>query len=144
MIYFANPVKAAVGIMSSRGDFGMIVTPRQGNRLPADVLWVADNGCGPSKSGEMMAGKIKTGAGYPGDEGFLRYLASHADRASLCLFATAPDVVGDAAATLARSAPMLPRIRALGYPGRVGRAGRPGGAEDPVGHVRRALHRWQH
>jgi hypothetical protein len=30
--------------------------------------------------------------------------------------ATAPDVVANAATTLARSAPMLPRIRALGYP----------------------------
>jgi hypothetical protein len=34
----------------------------------------------------------------------------------LCLFAAAPDVVGDAAATLERSRPYLPVIRALGYP----------------------------
>ncbi|HZW72085.1 MAG TPA: hypothetical protein VFF43_01000, partial [Caldimonas sp.] len=33
-----------------------------------------------------------------------------------CLFATAPDVVGDWRATLARATPMLARIRALGYP----------------------------
>jgi hypothetical protein len=32
-----------------------------------------------------------------------------------CLFATAPDVVADAAATLELSAPMLPRIAKLGY-----------------------------
>ncbi len=38
---------------------------------------------------------------------------AHADR---CAFAAAPDVVGDAAATLTRSLPMFERIRALGYP----------------------------
>jgi hypothetical protein len=32
------------------------------------------------------------------------------------VFAVAPDVVADAAATLARSAPWLAKIRALGYP----------------------------
>jgi hypothetical protein len=33
-----------------------------------------------------------------------------------CLFAVAPDVVGDAAATLARSAPYFDRLHAMGYP----------------------------
>lgn len=48
---------------------------------------------------------------------WLRWLEEmpQASRA-LCLFATAPDVVGDAAATLARSTPYLPLIRAMGYP----------------------------
>jgi hypothetical protein len=32
-----------------------------------------------------------------------------------CLFATAPDVVGDAAATLRRAAPVLPVLRRLGF-----------------------------
>lgn len=35
---------------------------------------------------------------------------------ALCLFAVAPDVVGDAAATLARSTPYLAPIREMGYP----------------------------
>lgn len=35
---------------------------------------------------------------------------------ALCLFAVAPDVVGDAEATLARSTAYLPLIRDLGYP----------------------------
>lgn len=35
---------------------------------------------------------------------------------ALCLFAAAPDVVGDADATLARSTPYLPLIREMGYP----------------------------
>jgi len=82
------------------GRLGYIDTPAQGNRRPDGVAWAADNGC--------------FGKGYPGDEAWLDWLAGMDP--SGCLFATAPDVVGDAPATLARSAPMLPRIRALGYP----------------------------
>lgn len=77
-----------------------IVTPKQGNKLPDDVWFCADNGC--------------FGAGYPGDDKWWAWLQTlPADR---CRFAVAPDVVGDAAATLARSAPWLPRIRDLGMP----------------------------
>ena len=82
------------------GLLGYIDTPAQGNARPDDVTWAADNGC--------------FGKGYPGDEKWLQWLAdANPER---CLFATAPDVVGDAAATLERSAPHLPTIRALGYP----------------------------
>lgn len=105
--YFANPCRVAVPAMLTRPDLAMIVTPKQGNRLPPGVIWCADNGCGPGKNG--------VGAGYPGDEGYLAFLAGLADRQGDCLFATAPDVVGDAAATLARSRPMFAKIRAAGY-----------------------------
>jgi hypothetical protein len=81
---------------------GYIDTPAQGNKRPAGVVWCADNGC--------------FGKGYPGDEKWLGWLTKNAYAAADCLFATAPDVVGDAAATLERSAPWLPAIRALGYP----------------------------
>lgn len=81
----------------------MIATPKQGNRLPDAVTWCADNGC--------------YGKGYPGDDKWLAWLDTYtAEQRERCLFATAPDVVGDAVATLARSAVWLPRIRALGYP----------------------------
>lgn len=107
--YFANPVKAALPVMATGGHLGMIVTPKQGNRLPAGAWWIADNGAGPGKHG--------VGAGYPGDEGLLHWLATYTDeQRSRALFAVAPDVVGDAKATLARSRPMLARIRALGFP----------------------------
>jgi hypothetical protein len=53
---------------------------------------------------------------YPGDEKYLAWLARHASHTPRCAFATAPDVVGDAAATLTRSTPMLARIRDAGYP----------------------------
>lgn len=77
-----------------------ITTPKQGNVIPAGVWFCADNGC--------------FGKGYPGDAAWFAWLAKlPRDR---CRFAVAPDVVGDAAATMERSAPWLPKIRALGFP----------------------------
>jgi hypothetical protein len=72
-----------------------------GQMPPDGQPWAADNG------------RFATPADYT-DTGFLAWLATMP--AESCLFATAPDVVGDAAATLALSAPMFARIRALGYP----------------------------
>jgi hypothetical protein len=86
------------------GSLDMILTPgRWGQTVPDGVTWCADNGC--------------YGAGYPGDEAWWAWLSSFppAD-ITRCAFAVAPDVVGDAAATLARSGPWLPRMRGLGYP----------------------------
>jgi len=102
MLYLANPCGPAV-IDAMRDDrLGFIDTPAQGNRRPAGVVWCADNGC--------------FGKGYPGDQAWLAWLRKNSVDAATCLFATAPDVVGDAAATLERSAPFLPQIRGLGYP----------------------------
>lgn len=102
MLYFANPSTPTVREAMTVGHISMIATPKQGNRLPAGVAWCADNGC--------------FGKGYPGDDVWLGWLDSYTpEERSRCLFATAPDVVGDAAETLTRSAPWLPRIRALGY-----------------------------
>lgn len=100
MIYLANPCSPDVRLAMRAGLLGMIDTPAQGNVLE-DADWCADNGC--------------FGSGYPGDEAWLEWLRSHpGDRAS-CLFATAPDVVGDFAATAERSRPFLPLIREAGY-----------------------------
>jgi hypothetical protein len=68
-----------------------------GQRPPMGVLWAADTGC----------------FNRPQDHDDDRYLAWLASMPEGCLFATAPDVVGDAEATLARSIPMLARIRAI-------------------------------
>ncbi len=83
------------------GRLGYIDTPAQGNRRPDGVAWCADNGC---FSDRWEEGK------------WWRFLTDNAHAASSCLFAVAPDVVGDAAATLAKSASWLSKIRALGYP----------------------------
>lgn len=84
------------------GLLGMIDTPAQGNTMEPGVEWCADNGC--------------FGKGYPGDAQWLEWLRTHPGDRSLCLFATAPDVVGDFAATAERSRPWLPLIRDAGYP----------------------------
>jgi len=102
MLYLANPCGPVVRRAMLDGLIGYIDTPAQRNIRGAGVVWCADNGC--------------FGQGYPGDERWLAWLTKHKDDAATCLFATAPDVVGDAAATLERSAPFLPKIRALGYP----------------------------
>ncbi|QEA10808.1 hypothetical protein [Mycobacterium phage Weirdo19] len=99
MLYFANPTTVAEPAMRA-GLLGFIATPRQGNRRPAGVRWCADNGCFSDKF----------------DEGkWWAWLVANAGDAADCSFAVAPDVVGDAAATLRRSRPWLGRIRELGY-----------------------------
>jgi hypothetical protein len=99
--YFANPVKGSSNAMAN-GLLSFIDTPKQGNLRPAGVEWCADNGC--------------FGKGYPGDEAWFAWLEANAYAAADCVFATAPDVVGDAEATVARSMPWLAKIRSLGYP----------------------------
>jgi hypothetical protein len=100
--YFANPSTQRVRDAMTSGLLNMIDTPKQGNRRPAGVRWCADNGV--------------FGKGYPGDAKWWAWLEASAVDAATCVFAVAPDVVADAAATLVRSAPWLARIRGLGYP----------------------------
>jgi hypothetical protein len=64
------------------------------------VVWAADNG-------RFSAPEKYTDAGY------LAWLAARDP--TCCLFAVAPDVLADHAATVELSLPLLPRIRALGY-----------------------------
>jgi hypothetical protein len=79
----------------------MIAMGQGGHRLVSGQKWAADNGryASPHK--------------YT-DAKYLAWLRRH--DAESCLFATAPDVVGDAVTTLLLSAPMYAPIRALGYP----------------------------
>lgn len=113
VFYLANPSRGLVNDAMTRGVIGCITSPRQGNLIPPGALFGADNGCGPSADSD---GQMRTGKGWPGDREFIGFLDALAPLRDRCLFATAPDVVGDAAATLARSAPFLPVIRELGYP----------------------------
>lgn len=83
------------------GDLAYIDTPAQGNKRPIGVRWCADNGAFSDKFDEQK---------------WWKFLVDNAHAAESCAFAVAPDVVGDAAATLERSLPWLARIRALGYP----------------------------
>ena len=99
--YFANPCGPAARQAMADGLIGWIDTPNQGNIRPHGTRWCADNGC--FNDANFDIGR------------WWRWLQKH-DDIEHCVFATAPDVVGDAAATLTRSAPWLPRIRSLGYP----------------------------
>lgn len=66
-----------------------------------ESTWCADNGCFTDAWDE---------------ERWWAWLVANAHRCDSCAFATAPDVVGDAVASHAKSAPWLAKIRALGYP----------------------------
>lgn len=85
-----------------RPDMPAMLQPGMGNLPPVGQPWAADNG------------RYSRPDTYS-DAAYLAWLAKRPYR-DACLFATAPDVVGEAAATLALSAPMFARIRALGYP----------------------------
>lgn len=101
MRYFANPCSPRVIEAMRAGQLGFIDTPAQGNVRPDGVPWCADNGAFSARF----------------DEGkWWDFLTRNADRADSCVFAVAPDVVGDAVLTLARSRPWFAQIRALGYP----------------------------
>lgn len=84
-----------------RPDLPSMVTPRMGQLPSPGQPWAADNG------------RYASPEDYT-DDAFLAWLGRMP--VERCLFATAPDVVGNAVATLAMSGPMLPKIRELGYP----------------------------
>ena len=113
LLYFANPSNDLIRAKMASGHLAAIMSKAQGNALPDEVLFAVDNSCGPGKDGQP-------GTAYPGDNAYLAYLAKLAalDGAdpcdpdtSRCLFAAAPDVLYDAAATLRRSRLWLPVIR---------------------------------
>lgn len=99
-MYFANPGPASRVAMRA-GLIGAIGTPAQSHRLDPGVMWCADNG---AFSERWDAGK------------WWAWLERNAVNADTCLFAALPDVVADWPATLARSLPWLPKVKALGYP----------------------------
>jgi hypothetical protein len=101
VLYAANPCGPDVVAAMQAGQLAYIDTPAQRNRRPEGVRWAADNGAFSDNFDEAK---------------WWRFLEANAYAAADCLFAVAPDVVGDAAATLERSLPWLPKIRALGYP----------------------------
>lgn len=107
-MYLANPAAGDVLDAMRRGDIGLIDTPRQGGirvkeAHAAGVPWCADNGCFSAAWDETHWWKWLN---HP----------DQLDHRDTCLFAVAPDVVGDAWRSHLRSYPWLARIRSLGYP----------------------------
>lgn len=103
--YLTGVSNPAVKAIAERRSIGLLAQPGNGYAAQAKSwpFWAADNGC--YSQGEAF----DLGA-------YLGWLEANQDKACSCLFATAPDVVGDMTKSWARSAPVLERIRALGYP----------------------------
>ena len=88
----------------NRANTGLMATPRIGW---ADVrfkgfVWAADTGCFADPESYRT-------------ERYLRWLRGKTAYRPACLFATAPDALGQAEATWALSEPVLPQIREAGY-----------------------------
>lgn len=94
--------------VQSRPDrWGWLITPRRSmaqtmSSIPG-ALWAADNEC------------YTLGSNFDPDR-YLRFLERNIEISNSCLFATAPDVVTDARATLERFGPWSDLIRSLGFP----------------------------
>lgn len=101
-LYLAPPSTPSIRAEIAAGRLGAILNPASGNQVPAKGLFGVDNA--------VYSGK------YPSNVDYLRFLERFMDDADRCLFVTAPDVVGDAFATVARSRRMLKEIRLMGFP----------------------------
>lgn len=80
---------------------GFLTTPNIGNTRQPEWIWAADSGCFNRKT-------------YKGDANYIDWLKRQHSKNN-CLFATAPDVVGNAEATLSFAESWLPLILDLGY-----------------------------
>ena len=105
MIYLSGSLQAEK--IGERKDVGVMIGFRADRKFFGKTkrfnqcLWAADNGCFTNPNLNVSD--------------FLDWLKSLKPYQETCLFAVAPDVVGDAKATFERSAPVLPEIRKLGY-----------------------------
>lgn len=97
MLYLSGVVRPEVAQWGG----GYMLTPWMGNVVDLTATpWAADTGC----------------FRWPERFDLSHYLQWLQERPqATCLWATAPDVVGDAAETLRRALPILPRLRAIGY-----------------------------
>lgn len=80
------------------------MTPDSDKGVPPGVAWAADCGLAVAKSTDRAD-----------IERYLDWLETSPHDRSACLYAVAPDVLGDAGATWERSAPLLPLLRGMGY-----------------------------
>lgn len=105
MLYLTVPPNEQRWKVMAEAGIGVMMTPKSGMRLERTLaypLWAADNGCFSSKRAFDLSR-------------YLNWLEAMAPAAQSCLFAPAPDVVGDAEATWERSREVLPILRDLGY-----------------------------
>lgn len=109
MLYLGTPSGPDVRAAMSAGLIGCMTTPAQGNVVPDGALYACDNG---------KFGCDGKGRNWPGTERWWDWLQRTVTRygPDRCLWALAPDVPFDAAATLDESRPWLAAIRELGVP----------------------------
>ncbi|MEU1880895.1 hypothetical protein ABZ470_26610 [Streptosporangium sp. NPDC020072] len=81
LLYLAPPSTDRIREHIHARRLGAILTPSSGNRVPEDGWWAADSGIFDNS--------------YIGDEAYMDWLGERAPVADRCLFATAPDVVGN-------------------------------------------------
>jgi hypothetical protein len=105
LIYLSG--RLSVEQIGNRLDIGIMLGYRAGSlshgkRHLEKALWAADNGCYTNPDLDVNE--------------YFEWLQCLSKYQETCLFATAPDVVGDAIQTWERSKRVLPLIRELGYP----------------------------
>ncbi len=101
MIYLSGCVRPE--LLALRSDLGVMLTPAMGNDPDlSETAWAADTGCYSAPQNFSL-------------DSYFAFLKRRSNYLSRCLFATAPDVVGHAQATLDKSAPVLPQLRDLGF-----------------------------
>lgn len=98
-LYLTGAIHPRIRPDIDAGRVGALITPRSAYRIDPRWTWAADSGC-------------YSPATYVGDEAYLAWLERQPRTA---LWATCPDVVGDHAATLARSVPFAAHLTALGF-----------------------------
>lgn len=107
MIYLTPPTTSVIERIVDNPQFGAIITPDSDRpalyNLAQFQHWGADNGC--------FSATFRFD-----DTRYMYWLLSLRSFASTCLFATAPDVVGNHEKTWERSKPWLGAIRVLGFP----------------------------
>ena len=97
MRYYATPSSPRIRRAMTIGLLGCVCSPRSGDGVPDGARWFADNGCYSDAFDQTR---------------WWRWLNEQPRTAD---FVVAPDVVADHQASIARSAPWLPKIRALGF-----------------------------
>lgn len=102
VIYLSTPPNDARLERYRQMGLGVMLTPAMGNRATPGLAWAADTGCFKHPDGFDLGR-------------YLDRLEQWSNDAGPCLFATAPDVLGDPDETWARSKPVLPVLRANGY-----------------------------
>lgn len=106
MVIYLTGVSNELTRAAHRADLGLLGTPAGATWRQKDQYgtWAADNGC--------FAELYRPGAFKP--QAWLSWLETAGPER--CLWATLPDVVGDAHATWERSQPYVETVRNLGFP----------------------------